>query len=565
MRTINLAIFSVSLVAPFSANAGQSPDSDSEDSAISEVPEPAVATSATENEALKARVEQLELDLQKVKQGLGAMGLRPRTGSGGSAGGHSAWGDFNFSGYLNAPLKIGIGTRDPEDIAPGQNSRTFHSPIIPDDQFNSYQHTEHNPRNWSELNFSYGNGIASANLAFQAYNFSDSAWNDQQAQLGIAKAYVLLTPRLKGTNMRLRAKIGAFDEAYGAAGSYTSDTEALAGEFGTYYFGRTRGIGEVIRLDIPIKTLLIRLEHGFAGNRPDPSIYNSSRFTLLNHAHIMLRYRNTIEVSGHYLSAFAREEWREGDEETDEDYPDGSMRVLGGDLRLRLNRGGYYYAAYSYVRADKAKVVGPAIEVIHATGGGQYTVGITGNYLDGPRSQSNGDGAVHTVMAQIEHSVRKAIDGDDYWGQKMDLGLKLYGVYNKIRSQDPDQDGLTRFKWGADLLFNALPWLQIGTRFDQVNPSLNKYIEQRFAILSPRVVFRSNWITHEKITIQYSRYFYHTRTCSGAAMFCVQPPSGPIQPDGFGTTTDNQTEGNRAAPTRIPDQNVLTIQASMWW
>ena len=91
--------------------------------------------------------------------------------------------------------------------------------------------------------------------------------------------------------------------------------------------------------------------------------------------------------------------------------------------------------------------------------------------------------------------------------------------------------------------------------------------EQSFSIISPRVEARSQWVSHERITLQYSRYLYNQRTCDplGDPQKCVQSASAAVLPEGFGATAGNQAAGNRGAPTTVPDENVFTIQASMWW
>ena len=397
----------------------------------------------------------------------------------------------------------------------------------------------------------------------------------------LGRAYVSLNPRLKGTSIRLRAKVGAFSEAYGAANKYSTDNEAVASQHGAYLIGRIRTIGEVVKVEIPYKAFTLALDHGFGANRPDPSVWNPSRFSLVHHAHAVVRYRNIVEVGGHYVNSWAQEDLRPTDpanpdhwqdDEFSADYPDGKLSVYGADARLRLGRGGYYYGGYSYVLAQNVGVVGQAVEVIHATGGGQYNVGIKGNYLDGPEANSNGNGAIHTVMIEGEHSIRTLLEGDDYWGQKRDLGVKFYAMLNQVRSDDEFIDGQWKFKWGTDLVFNALPWLQVATRYDRLQPD-HRIPEQSFSILSPRLVFRTNWITNEYITLQYSRYFYNARTCPngndpgtpGHGQYCVQPPSGPIQPDGFGITRNNTDAEWRGVSSNIPDQSVVTIQATMWW
>ena len=69
---------------------------------------------------------------------------------------------------------------------------------------------------------------------------------------------------------------------------------------------------------------------------------------------------------------------------------------------------------------------------------------------------------------------------------------------------------------------------------------------QSFSVLSPKLFFRSAYVTHEQITLVYSKYFYGQNP---------PVPSAPILPYGFG------------APgiTGRPDENVFKIQASIWW
>jgi hypothetical protein len=46
---------------------------------------------------------------------------------------------------------------------------------------------------------------------------------------------------------------------------------------------------------------------------------------------------------------------------------------------------------------------------------------------------------------------------------------------------------------------------------------------------------------------------------------CVQPPSSPVPPDGFGSTYQAFSTPMRAAPTTRPDEIVFKIEATMWW
>jgi len=469
---------------------------------------------------------------------------------------HGDW-KLDFHGFIRAPMRVGMSKRD--EPTPEQSKTTFHSPVVPDDQHLSWQHTNHNPRDWAEIYFSYGNSIAKGTVSIQGFNFTDAAWNEEAAQFGIAQGYVTLTPPLPVDQLKFEWKVGAFANRYGMAGRYD------AGEYDTYLFGRTHSMGETRKLQVDWKDLQLEVQHGFGATRPNPSIYNRARFTLLHHAHAALRYDNFIEFGGHYLTAFAQEEDRDG--ELNPDAPDGRMTVIGPELRVDGRNFGYYYVGMSYIDAKSATTVGPAIEVIHAKGGGEFNLGIVDNYLEGPDKQSNGNGNIITVEAQAEHSVQKALAGPEgFWGEGRDLSLKLYTMVNLISSEDPDVDGITKMKYGADVLFSAFPWLGVATRYDRVQPN-NRIPAQSFSIVSPRLVFKSQWVSHERITLQYSRYLYNTRVCEPDSdqRLCVQPPAAPPPPEGFGSTSGNQAPNMRGAPTTVPDENVFTVQATMWW
>jgi hypothetical protein len=113
----------------------------------------------------------------------------------------------------------------------------------------------------------------------------------------------------------------------------------------------------------------------------------------------------------------------------------------------------------------------------------------------------------------------------------------------------------------------------------------NHIPEQTFSILSPRLQFKSAWVTHERITLGYSRYFYAQRVCEPrvpappnpggtlpdtsqdalAGYRCTQPPPSPVPYDGFGSTTAKQDTATRASGVVRPDENVFKVEATMGW
>jgi hypothetical protein len=503
---------------------------------------------------------------------------------------------FEYHGYIRAPMFVGMGKRD--NPGPGQSSTTLHAPVIPDNQYLSWQSTAHNKTDWAELYVSVGNPLAKGTVSLQGYNFYQGSYSDPVKQLGISDGYIDLTPDLGYENVRLSLRAGAFSNKYGMAGKYD------AGEYDTYLFGRVHNAGEALHIDFDIdEGNSLWIEHGIGIKKPDPNQYNNTRFTIVNHAHVGFNHGQSVQLSAHYLDSWTQEEDRDMDPggSSVTNVPDGKMWTAGFDGRFDLSALGYFYAGYSHIGLKDALTVGRAIEVLHSSGGGEFGLGVVDNYLGlscvGPEASntpsfkageacSKGNGSVDTLLAQYEFSLTNFLQlssgGQKFWGDGQDLVLKLYGMYNHVKSDVAANDGIHKLKFGADLAYAALPWLTAAVRFDRLQPN-SRIPEQSFGILSPRLVFKSKFVTREAITVQYSHYLYNQRTCpttgTGAAEMgspadnsytagqerCVQPPSSPVPPDGFGATYQAFSTPMRAAPTTRPDENVFKIEATMWW
>jgi hypothetical protein len=553
------------------------------------------------------------------------------TRSGQKSGDESAW-KFDYHGYLRAPMKLGIGKRLPEDTngygIKDQGSTTLHEASVPDNQYLSFQSTSHNANSWGEAFFSFGNSWATGVLGIGAYSFTEAGFSDPDSQWGISQGYVLLTPDLGYENVRLWAKAGAIVDKYGMAGRYD------AGEYDTYMFGRTHLMGETVHIDYDLTpSWTLYLEQGFGTHKPDPSIYNSARYTLMHHEHIGIKQGRDLEFGAHYLMAWSQEEYRPANAAFDANLaprnglPTGHLWVAGAEARAELGAFGYIYGAFSHVGADYAVTVSRALEVLHSSGGGEFDLGIVGNYLESPNCLainnpgqsvtgspappenwigldpngcSDGNGAINALQAQYEFSLtnfnQQISGGQRFWGHGFDVILKLYGMLLFVDSEarntatvKPDgvitdageNYSVTKAKFGADVSVQALSWLSPGLRFDRVMPN-NHIPEQSFAVLSPRLQFKSQWVTHERITLGYSRYFYDQRECepalvpgpTGASIQnpdpiynhrCTRPPPSPVPYDGFGSTTGKQDAGTRQTGVTRPDENVFKIEATMWW
>jgi hypothetical protein len=471
-----------------------------------------------------------------------------------SALGQAAGDDWRFSthGYFRAPLRIGVGNRPActgtqaagtavngvPCAGPGQSTTNLHSPFLPDDQYLDWRYTRQWEQDWTEVFLNYGNSHVVGTVGFQAYNFTDAGFNDTNAQLGIAQGYVTLTPDVGLTNVRVKWKVGSFWEKYGQAGKYD------AGKYDTYLFGRIHQIGEALAGEMDAGDFTLRLSHGIGtkleqvASGTAPTV-GAPGFTLLNHLHAGASYKKLVDANFHYLVSWAQ------DARATPTTPDGKISVVGGEVRLTGGLAGDLYGGYSHVAATNAGAVGPAIEVVHSLGGGGHQTGngLIDNYLGpcmGCAPADVGTGAVDTVEIAYDYSFgqlyRKLRDPNaSFWGDGMDLTVSLFGMYTVVTSKDSTADGTRKLKYGADVVFNALSWLGIGARTDIVQPS-SKETSESFWVISPKIMFRTKFITHEEITAQYSRYSYE----SGVT---PQPP-------------------NNSYP---PDENVFGVKATMWW
>ena len=462
--------------------------------------------------------------------------------------------DWHFftHGYFRAPLRVGVGHRPPcvgnqpagtaiggvPCAGAGQSTTNLHSPFVPDDQYLDWRYTRQWEQDWTEVFLNYGNSRVVGTVGFQAYNLTDAAFNDTAAQLGIAQGYVTVTPDLGLPNLRLRWRVGSFWEKYGQAGDYD------AGPYDTYLFGRIHQIGEALAAEIDAGDFTVKVSHGIgakleqvaAGSAPTAG---SPGFTLLDHLHAGISYKKIVDANLHYLVSWAQ------DARATPTTPDGKIGVVGGEVRLTGGLAGELYAGYSHVSAQDAAAVGPAIEVVHSLGGGghQTGTGLIENYLGpctGCAPADVGTGSIDTVELAYNYSFgllyRKLKDPRaSFWGDGMDLTLGVFGMYAAVSSKDPTADGVKKLKYGGDLVFRALSWLGFGARADVVQPT-SKDSQEAFWVVSPKIIFRTAFITHEEITAQYSHY-------GDKSHVTPQAPN-----DGF-----------------PPDEDVFGVKATMWW
>jgi len=490
------------------------------------------ASTAAESDEEQLRLLDPSLSLDPSAPAAGALpgGMTPAYGQ--SAEGAGDW-RFDFHGQFTMPMTVGIAPR--ADRQPGESERVLHAPpVIPGDK-ETFTYTATIPTPYVQLNLSYGNSIVTGNISLLAEQPSVSAgYFDPPSQAGINDVFLDIRPQI-GKNARLHLYVGAFTSRYGSPGEHDE------GRYGTPLIARVNGAGEAVVATLGLnQELTLLLEQGIVGQTSKapsdltPDGWNDFAdtnvgSTFAHHGHAGLAYKNLATLGAHYVYALSQD-----DTATGMIAPDGNIRVLGADLRLNLGRFGHLYGAVAQTSAEHARVVSRVIEVLNTKGGR----GLMDNYL-GP--QSHGNGTLLTFGGQYDLSVGKLVSYPvPFSGDGPDIFVSLFALGTRVTSDDPLYDEVMKLKLGGEATYSLLSWFAVSGRFDQVNPDQDEK-RQSFMILSPRLIFRTDWQASNQVVLQYSRF--------------VNGADVPVR-TGYPAAVD---------PDAVPDENVISLSGSMWW
>ena len=455
---------------------------------------------------------------------------------------------FDFHGFLTAPLAIGIGDRAMP--APDQSGTTLHTPPAVPDDLETFSHTGVVPTTYVQLNFSEGNSIVQANMSILARQANAStSFLEPASQVGVNDLFVSVLPRFK--NLRTEVLVGAFSSRYGATGEYDE------GRYGTPLIARVNGVGQRIAVRGRTGNFVLMAEEGLvgqsnkAGTTVTPDVWNdfanpNEGTSFVAHGHLGARGWNFAQLGLHYLHAWSQDDRGNnvivGAPMTpDSSAPDAKLDVLAGDLRLTMGRFGHLYGAASYVNAKFVGTLSRIIQILNTRGG----PGLIANYL-GPNSNGNGD--MTTIGWQYDLSIGKLVSYPvPFSGDGPDLFLSLFGVITHVNSDDKFFDpnvrfynGVTKWKLGGEMTYSVLPWLALSGRYDRVTPDTQDPTFT-FAVVSPRVILRTDWQATDQIVIQYSHWFTGANTL-------IRVGDPPMENANF-----------------VADKDMISLSASMWW
>jgi hypothetical protein len=274
--------------------------------------------------------------------------------------------------------------------------------------------------------------------------------------------------------------------------------------------------------------------------------------TFVVSAHAGAVYKKALLLGLHYIDTFANDNERStanqgesfGASSRPASEPRPFIKTMGFDAKLLGGVLGDGYIGYSRLKAQNAIYLQDAIEVLHSFGGWQ----LHDNYFGAPGNTDPVTGTIDTVEVQYSFSWAQLFwYPQNFWGQASDLITTIFGMWNKVNAANNVYD-IQKLKFGGEVTYLPLPWFGVGGRFDAVQPNMDDST-RNFSVFSPRLYFRTDFVTHEQIMVQYSRYFY------GDAFAPGNPGGGGMYP------YNSQTGAARMGV----DKNAFQLAAIIWF
>jgi hypothetical protein len=472
-------------------------------------------------------------------------------------------------GYFRAPVSLGISSRpSPDDPGGPSKTQVVYGPNrVFDWNYYSFAYTRLQEQDWAELFIHEKKRHVDAAVGWMGYWYQGAGFRNPDAAWIPGMAYLTLDTDFKlGEEIKpnIAVTMGAWWPKFGYFEKYD-----------TYTLGRFRQIGTQAQLTVPFTpdwTLSVTGGFGtsrdgsynFSLNNISPLYAGQTNLDLMGWFNVQLLYQTLVDVSLH-----ANTEWMSDPSLI----PDTQMNpksftsasqahlsVVGGEMNLRLARGGHLWLSPSYISVRNGWALGTGTEVMHSMGG----LGFAQNYLawTGSPSDSTGTGSMLAFGFLYENTLSGLL-GRARGSMLPDLAFSAFGLYGgAILSLPPGsmvkdaqgnpQNHIKQLKYGADATLQLADWVGFMLRGDIVNYDLDHdgYI---MAAVTTRVQFASHFLSSERIYIQYSRYIYGDRMLLNATW-----PWGQSLVQG-----SSVIQNAPAYSMKTPDENVVKLQSEI--
>ena len=425
------------------------------------------------------------------------------------------WRTF-VTGYFRAPLAIGISKRPgPDDLnGPPKTQLSYGPNRTVDSNYYSFAYTRLQEQDWVEVFIHAKKKHVDAVVGWMGYWYQSAGFRNPDATWVPGMAYLALDTdfRAAGVEPNIALTVGAWWPKFGYFAKYD-----------TYTLGQYRQLGEQVKLTVPVNPdFTVTLVQGFGGGRDgsfiyqiNPPIYGAKTgLKLIHYENVRLAYKKYVDIALHYSNEWTRDPnlFQQASEgKTYAEARDAHVTVMGGEANLSAPYAGSLWISPSYVTVKNGWALGAngGTEVMHSLSGD----GLATNYLgwSGSLPDSNASGSLFNLGFLYENTL-SGIQGKARGSVKPEVTLNVFGLFADITLDLPPgsvitQDRMGQFKYGADLELQALDWLGLMVRWDEVNYNLD-HAGYVFSAITPRVTFSSHFFSGESIYIQYSRYRY---------------------------------------------------------
>ena len=421
--------------------------------------------------------------------------------------------DVELSGYFRAPMALGISKRpDSNDLTGDPHTQISYGPNrTVDSNYYSFAYTRLQERDWVEMFVHAKREHVEATIGWMGYWFAAAGFRNPDAAWLPGVAYLTLDTDvdLGGIKPNVALSGGSWWPRFGRHEKYD-----------TYTLGQYRQLGEQLKLTVPFtEDFSTTIVQGFGTGRDGsfnigapPPYQDTVGLDLLTYEHIQFNYKTLLEVGLHHNLQWTRDPNLFGETTGGKSYSNGreaKLMTVGAEVKLNLPYAGNLWVSPSMVLVKNGWALKQAgVEVVHGLGPEAVAV----NYLgwSGSTANSTATGRLMNLGFNYENSLSN-IMGQQTGGNN-EVRLGVFGLLVDSHLDLPSTtsityDRLTQFKWGADLEYNPWKWIGIMARWDSVNLNTNDsgYL---FVAMTGRLSFYSNYLSGERIYLQYSRYHY---------------------------------------------------------
>lgn len=438
---------------------------------------------------------------------------------------------FNFHGTMQLPATFTVGPRDARTVAPNQSDTVFHAPAFyPGSNPAQFAWTGAIPQEYLQIAMTYGSPAVKGSILLNRGEITD------------AFIAVDLTEAL---GQKIKVTVGKFRSRYGIMGEHD------LGRYGTPLFADiNQSAGETAEATFESGDMAFVVQQGLGFPGVD-----ANAPTVASHLHAGLSYARLLQFNLHYIDVRNVSDKKPATGKTFPIFP--SANLIAAEARLTAKQYGHFYLGvgkhtFNNVDPDNTEnvdfsVLGGGYGVLN--NGGQ---GIIDQFLGAsPKpSRSSGNGGLLVLGSQYDLSLANLLY-PELEGYGPDVFGSVFGMLTKVNSDNAVADGRTQYKFGVEATYAMLPWFGAGIRADVVNSynlngatglagNPNVVKDVKFQMISPRLIFKTDWNSNDQLVLQYTRVNY-----------------------GRGTLANN-SQGNADASI-YQDENVITAYGSLWW